>query len=261
MYRSYKLNITKQDIEALDPVAPYSSMRREISDQQMVQSLLSKDANWIMDNWFKDYKADIFISHSSADDALAHKAASLFAEFGLKVFIDSDLWGRIDNMQRSVDNKYAVLRRTESGTIETYDYDKRNITTGHTHVLLTYALTRMIDMTECFLFLSTPNSVVECREDSLDTYSPWLFHELEMSRVIACRVPARCQGLNESVVFDSMGKEASENFSLKFRADTGSLTDISLANLVSAISGYKESQHGRKYTPQGFLDHLYTNFK
>lgn len=261
MYRRYKLTLSNVDMETLQSYPDYEPISCEVSDSQMELSLQSSNANWILDNWFKNYSADVFLSHSSVDDKIARKVARILTDCGLRVFVDSDLWGRIDKMQRKVDNKHAVLRWKENGSVGTYDYDKRNVTTGHTHVLLTYALTRMIDMTECFLFLSTPNSVVECREDSLDTYSPWLFHELEMSRVIACRVPARLQGLNESVVFDYMDKVASENFSLKFRADTGSLTDISLAGLVSATAGYKDSLGGRKHTSQTFLDHLYTSFK
>lgn len=248
MYRRYQLTLSNADMVTLQTYPDYKPIPREVSDSQMELSLQTRNANWILDNWFKNYSADVFLSHSSVDDKLARKVARILTDCGLRVFVDSDLWGRIDKMQRNVDNKHAVLRWKENGSAEIYDYDKRNVTTGHTHVLLTYALTRMIDMTECFLFLSTPNSVIECREDSLDTYSPWLFHELEMSRVISRQEPARL-----------LSKIACESFSLKFKysASAEDLTDISLSDLNNVASVYHKQRQLHGLAPQAFLDYLY----
>lgn len=262
MYRRYKLNLSSAELKSLQSYPDYEPIHCEVSDSQMEKSLQSNDANWILDNWFKNYKADVFLSHSSVDGNLARKVARILTDCGLKVFVDSDLWGRIDNMQRIVDNKYAVLRRKENGSVDTYDYDKRNVTTGHTHVLLTYALTRMIDMTECFIFLSTPNSIIECNEDTLDTYSPWLFHELEMSRVITPRNPTR--RILESYVEDPLEKEAYESLSLKlkYRVDAENLTDIAFTDLEKvALRSKRQRQIDNRYYPQAFLDSLYELYR
>lgn len=43
---------------------------------------------------------------------------------------------------------------------KTYDYNLRNYTTSHVHMMLATALTEMIDNTECIMFYNTPNSVL-----------------------------------------------------------------------------------------------------
>ena len=54
---------------------------------------------------------------------------------------------------------------------------------GHVHMMLSTALANMIDKTECIMFLNTPNSV-STRDTKLKTYSPWIYNEIEITRII-----------------------------------------------------------------------------
>ena len=256
MFQGFKLSVSDDELSLLSQQNTYQPIVRSISDAEMLQSVESQNANWILDNWFKEYKADVFLSHSSVDGNLARKVAGQLSALGLNVFIDSDLWGRVECLQRRIDDRYAVLKQT-NGVVETYDYKKRNVTTGHTHVLLTYALTRMINATECFIFLSTPRSVISCTEATLDTYSPWLFHELEMANVIEQQKLTRRRFLVEGIAEDASVKVAQENFSLKFCADTRRLKAISLKDLIDVRNRYLNDFASRGCEPQACLDLLY----
>ena len=62
--------------------------------------------------------------------------------------------GYCDDLLRQIDNEHC---KKEDG--KTYDYNLRNYTTSHVHMMLSTALTEMIDKTECIMFYNTPNSV------------------------------------------------------------------------------------------------------
>ena len=60
---------------------------------------------------------------------------------------------------------------------------KRNQCTAHVHMILAYALTRMIDKADFFIFVKTNDSV--SLEDSIErTNSSWIFHELVTASLI-----------------------------------------------------------------------------
>ena len=152
-------------------------------------------AESIWDEWFPACKADVFISHSSKDIKLAKQFSIwLKEEFGLDGFIDSDIWGHADKLLQDIDDMYC---KNTNGL--TYSYKKRNASTAHVHMILSYALTRMIDKTECFIFLDTSNSVTA--GDAVDgTYSPWIFHELATVDTIEERQPPREQKKTEPLL-------------------------------------------------------------
>lgn len=87
-------------------------------------------------------------------------------------FIDSQIWGHSDQLLKEIDNKYC-----KNSSDSTYSYEKRNGSTAHIHMMLSYALTRMIDRTECVIFIESDKSISV--SDSINkTNSPWIFHEL-----------------------------------------------------------------------------------
>jgi len=136
--------------------------------------------------WFPTVKADVFISHSHADEDIAIRCAAWLKEnFGLESFIDSCVWGHADKLLKIIDDQYCLNPGSE-----TYDYQKRNQSTSHIHMMLATAITEMINATECIFFLNSGNSI-----NSLDaiskTKSPWLFYELGVLRTIQRTVPAR----------------------------------------------------------------------
>lgn len=106
------------------------------------------DGTKLQENWFPQVDADIFISHSHKDEKRAIALAGWIQEiFGLKVFIDSCIWEYSENLLRLIDNHYCLNSDKKS-----YSYEKRNQSTSHVHMMLSSALTMMIDKAECLFF-------------------------------------------------------------------------------------------------------------
>lgn len=126
-------------------------------------------------DWFPSTNAEIFISHSHRDQDKAIAFAEwLYHHFHVIPFIDSCVWGYADDLLRLIDNTYCVNKKKDDGTIDTYDYQKRNQSTAHVHMILNTALQKMIDKAECLIFLNTPNSITS-EESIKSTYSPWIY--------------------------------------------------------------------------------------
>lgn len=144
------------------------------------------DGTTLKDHWFSIIKADVFLSHSHKDeDEVIAFAGWLYNTFGLTSFIDSCSWGYCDDLLRQIDNKYC--HDDESNT---YNYKQRNYSTAHVHVMLTTALTEMIDNCECIIFVNTPNSIrvsdelKNIKDGYQQTKSPWIYHELAMTGML-----------------------------------------------------------------------------
>ena len=152
------------------------------------------DGSSIKNNWFEIKDVDIFISHSHQDITKVKAFAGwLYDEFKLTAFIDSCVWGYCDDLLKQIDDKYCTKN---NGKI--YDYNLRNYTTSHVHMMLSTALTEMIDNTECVIFYNTPNSVslvddlkIIKEENKKVTLSPWIYHELAMTSLVRRRKPNR----------------------------------------------------------------------
>ncbi|WP_454803742.1 hypothetical protein [Mucilaginibacter phyllosphaerae] len=144
------------------------------------------DGSKMQSEWFPDLKADIFISHSHADKEQAMELAGwLYNKFQLTAFIDSCVWGEADQLIRQLDGKYSIPLGETS-----YNYNRRNQSTAHVHMMLNNALSKMIDSCECLFFLETPNSTVETIVKN-KTSSPWIYSEISLSRIVRKKVPAR----------------------------------------------------------------------
>ena len=148
------------------------------------------DGNKIIEEWFKDGEYDVFLSHSHQDEELAIAIAGILDEkFGLKVFIDSQVWGYVNDLLKDIDNKYCKKLKKEN----TYDYDKRNISTSHVHSMLNTAIAKMIDSCDNFFFLDSPSSLKynsNIFQDLRDvTYSPYIKFEIEVSNYIRRKFP------------------------------------------------------------------------
>lgn len=137
----------------------------------------------LRENWFSIEKTDFFISHSHKDiNRVKALAGWLYDTFGLTSFIDSCAWGYCDDLLRRIDDKYCYQRNKG-----TYDYNLRNYTTSHVHMMLSTALTETMNRSECVLFFNTPNSIILSDElklignkETAKTASPWIFYELTM---------------------------------------------------------------------------------
>ncbi|MGL4863109.1 MAG: hypothetical protein ACRC4T_08325 [Cetobacterium sp.] len=132
-------------------------------------------------------KFDIFLSHSHKDlDKALGLAGFLKANFGLEVFIDSCFWRNINELLKEIDNEFSKSDYDS----ELYDYNKRNISTAHCHIILATALKEMIDHIECFIFLDT-NESISLRSQMEETKSCWIYYELEISKCIEKKIPLR----------------------------------------------------------------------
>lgn len=150
----------------------------------------SLNGSAMQSNWFPAIKADVFLSHSHKDEKLAIALAAYFDKvFGLSTFIDSCLWGYCDRMLEILDHHYCYDEASK-----TYDYKLRNLTTSHVHMMLSTALTQMMDSCECVILLNTPNSIKP--EDTLNkVVSPWIYSELAATLLLRSRTPQEHRGV------------------------------------------------------------------
>jgi len=146
------------------------------------------NGNSLENDWFPKMKADVFLSHSHADEkSVIGFAGWLQEKFGLTVFIDSCVWGHSNELMKKIDDKFC--RNSDSNT---YDYDKRNYSTSHVHMMLSMALSKMMDKAEIVIFVATENSIQPISKTiSQTTKSPWIYNELVMTNLIRKKKPNR----------------------------------------------------------------------
>ena len=104
----------------------------------------------------------------------------------MNVFIDSYFWGNINELLKEIDNKFSIAKWDPT----VYDYRKRNMSTAHCHVMLATAIKEMIDQIECFIFLDT-DEFINIENQKEETNSCWIYYELEISKSIRKKIPAR----------------------------------------------------------------------
>ena len=182
----------------------------------------------IQSNWFPQIEADIFISHSHRDEELAIALAGwLKSKFDLTAFIDSCVWGYSNDLLKKIDNTYC---KTADGAY--YDYDKRNFSTSHVHMMLSMALTMMIDNTECVFFLDTPNSI-KSSEVINQTLSPWIYYELGMTKLIRKKTPTRNILIKAA---DSLNEVFTESLQIRYDVKLDHLSILSQTDLENWVN-------------------------
>lgn len=213
MYSGYRFNFDHYEKRFYDIGMDLYSADKAIVENELSNFALSKntlDGTAIMENWFPNIVADVFLSHSHADEKqVITLAGFLYEKFNLKTFIDSCVWGYSVELLREIDNRFC---RNEFSN--NYSYEKRNYSTSHVHMMLSISLMKMMDQTECLLFIDTPNSL-NTKEIIDATNSPWIFAEIAMSQTLR-RKPKEehRQRLLKSV------RESTENFSnIAYRLD------------------------------------------
>ncbi|WP_214770782.1 hypothetical protein [Exiguobacterium sp. s133] len=147
------------------------------------------NGNSLESDWFPQLNdIDVFLSHSHRDeeDVIAF-AGWLNDVFGLTVFIDSCIWGNSEELLKLIDDRYCFDDKRGF-----YDYNLRNYSTSHVHMMLSMALTKMIDRSEIVIFFESENSVQRISKESFDvTKSPWIYSELVMTNLIRRKKPNR----------------------------------------------------------------------
>lgn len=192
------------------------------------------DANQLQGEWFPDVPADIFISHSHADEKTALALAGfLKSEFDLNAFIDSTIWGNIKDLQELVDEP---LRFSPGGS---YNYYKRNQSAAYVHMLLSTALTKMMDNSEAVFFLSTDNSL-KSQEPNI-TESVWIYHELFTSQYLREKLPERYRNIQKCFSGGILESRISDGFIMDFTVDLSDFKKLDSAKLNVWINLYSSN--------------------
>jgi hypothetical protein len=198
-------------------------------------------------DWFSEIDSHIFVSHSHTDEKLAIALAGyLFEKHKIKCFVDSCVWGYSNELLKQIDNRYC--KNTENNT---YNYDTRNFSTSHVHMMLSASLNKMIEKCESLFLINTPNSI-ETSDILKETYSPWIYSEILISKLIEKKIPPRHLrvGLERRVETFSKAENLNENLKIKYKLDLDHLVDLSEHEIISW--GIIPSD-----TPEKALDILY----
>ena len=243
MYRGFSLKVNEAEIDYLINSRRnfYTSNFNNSANAQIIRNALEK--NIVMDSsisadklkrdWFPEIKSDVFLSHSHKDIELAKKISSLLGELDLYAFIDSEVWGYSSNLIRQLENIY------HSNSMDSHDK-----IVAHVNIMLASALTKMLDNTECVIFLNTTNSIIPSTYyDSDKTDSPWIYHELFITSILPIKSPIR--KMHESVVNEASQPQILHTPPLKH------LTNLNNSDFNSWISG------ARSTTRYHSLDILY----
>jgi len=205
MFRGFNLDLTENFFSESDFITGnniHKENRRYI--RRTLDGFISPsgtlDGSKLQAYWFPSLEADVFISHSHADIKLAVALSGWLSGMGVSSFIDSIVWGYAADILKLIDNAYCLNEDKRS-----YDYDLRNLSTAHVHMMLSTGLAQMIDRTECIFFLNTPNSISSEAVIS-KTASPWLYHELAMTKLVEKRSPQQHRARLEKA-FSSIKEE------------------------------------------------------
>ncbi|MGI0529905.1 hypothetical protein [Treponema socranskii] len=241
---SLEFDLKKEDSYFKKGQKLYESMKKKIDTNLGNFSINGKlDATKLTENWFPQIDADIFISHSHKDfDSALTLAGFLYKKLDLICFIDSCVWGYSDKLLKAIDVKYC-----KNINENTYDYDLRNLSTSHVHMMLTVALTKIIYRTESLFFLNTPNSILPKDSIKNKTLSPWIYTELSMIKFIEKKsVKAHRQ------IIENFSKSM-DSFDVEYEVD--SLNDLQTLSFEE-IKQWGNSIFNNKYEA---LDYLYKN--
>ena len=159
----------------------------------------------IMDTCFPIVKkANVFLSHSHRDlEKVRILKVFLEKRLGLQCFIDSDIWY----------DSYELLKQIDSCFNEEGNglrYRKSQQIAANVYLMLSTALTYMLDKCPLIIFVSSPNSQISYSDSHIlldKTYSPWLFHEISMVHLLPRKRPM------PPVVTESIHKTASVRIS------------------------------------------------
>ena len=258
MFRAFNLSLSWQGgTDELQRIGAEAIAQNEGSVKAALAQFLSADGvvdgTGIQSRVFPQIAAEVFISHSHWDstDALA-LAGWLKRDFNLTSFIDSYVWGYADDLLKGIDNVYCW----HDDSRQSYSYERRNGSTSHVHMMLATALAKMIDSTECILFLNTPNAI-SAKQATDKTRSPWLFAEIaliQLLRQASKEFHRQRFNLIKTAGRSTVIGESRSDFRPEYVVDLSSLTSINNATLLTWRNKWKSK------LPRGphALDDLYS---
>ncbi len=229
MFSSFKLSITSDFFNGSetnqDIVSKYECDKESIRGK-LYEIIYGKDyidGTLLQELWFPQTKSNIFISHSHKDEKLAIQLAGwLWDNFRLRTFIDSSVWEYADDLIKKLDDDHSIISQDKNNTL--YDYSICHCTCSHVYLMLTNALTKMMDKTECLIFLNSENSLSHDEYMKKEnTRSPWIYTELELAKMIKRRDLDYYR--KEKWIEHKFANE-SANLDIRYDIDTGDLINI-----------------------------------
>lgn len=233
-YTSYESYFdTNLSSNAQSEASVISSIRKIINGTDVI------NADKIAENVFPKIDCDIFISHAHVDARKAKAiAAYLHKQLGLTCFIDSFAWGNIKDIQSEIDED------CKSGP-STWNYNLRNRSTSHVHMMLAMSLLDMMDKCECLFLIDSPASISAKSVINDSTMSPWIFMEMFCSKLLRIKLPKRHEVLFEAIAnADVLKKDSTDTLPrhIEHRIDLSHLTKINGSYIASWVKFAKESQ-------------------
>ncbi|MCE2564619.1 toll/interleukin-1 receptor domain-containing protein [Komagataeibacter sp. FNDCF1] len=259
MYKAYSIVLDNKfsyrvDIESIKKNINPTIIWEDFFDGK--GNILARD---LIKKWFPSKKFHIFLSHSHKDENKAIELAEYLKDnFGLKVFIDSQIWQHADELLKFFDDKFCY-----NDASFTYDYAMRNITTSHVHNMLSVALTKMMDQCECVFFLNTENSIAKTIDESArsQTYSSWLYLEISNLNTLQIKPTNRppmgpgLERLDKSFTVESSHRIAPK---ILYDIDLSFLVDLDERKMRGWISNYDAlNPYCIEKKPEEALDILY----
>ena len=203
------------------------------------------DGTKMESDWFPSIEADIFISHSHADEALAAGIAGWINScFGLNCFIDSCVWNYCDDLLEMINDRFSNKRKNPNGGY-LYDHKKCNVACQHVNTMLSVALQKMIDKTEMILLLNTSNSVTAYENVYKEaTYSPWIYSEIICTQIVRKKPLSEYRTLDSVLkhVFESGQRYDESEFKAVYEVSLSHLGMLSVATLLTWRDLYKNKK-------------------
>ncbi|MDE5936540.1 MAG: hypothetical protein K2G83_03945 [Ruminococcus sp.] len=216
------------------------------------------DGNIILKKWFPKYSVDVFISHSHADEDLANAFAGwLYEKFNITSFVDSNVWGYIDDLLGILNDNYSHKRRNgDYGYI--YEHESCKKASQYTNIMLLMSLQTIIDNTESVFFLNTDKSVNVIDENGLSsTYSPWIYAELLCADLIRKKPLSeyRDKYFKENFAINAATESRAE-LKITYNISTNNLKSLNEKNLIDWKERYKNEHN---VIPMDLLYKMFVN--
>ncbi|MFF3703856.1 hypothetical protein [Pseudomonas qingdaonensis] len=236
MFKSFNVSIENDDFDKYLAFGQELHKKNKRIVSNTLENFKGDDdkliASKIVGEWFPEFKADVFLSHSHKDEtSVIALSGWLSKEFGLTSFVDSCIWGYSEKLLKMIDDQYCY----DDEKIF-YNYYKRNRSTSHVYMMLSTALSRMIDGCEAVFFVNTPNSFSADKyiEAQGTTESPWIYSELAMTRLVRKKTPEEHRSFHMiGEARDSM--ESHKELNIEYGADLSHLIPLSKEDLDSWV--------------------------
>lgn len=190
------------------------------------------DGTKIESDWFPQINANIFISHSHKDKDLVMALAGWLSKvFNITCFIDSCVWGYVDDLLEMINSEFSNKRNDENGGL-LYSHEKCNIASSHVNVMLCMALQKTVDKTEAVFVVNTKNSI-DKYEDVYDTatFSPWIYSEIVCTQIVRNKELSKYRPKEIIKYFTESYTEVNSAYQSAYKVSLDHLVSIDTMNL------------------------------